>query len=99
MPNRKLSPVVVRFQTTDTLWFIGWRIVMAPAGAFQHAGAAIPAFVGVEHDGGAFLFGLGISTSDLHISTHRLQPLHISVSKSMARFGVGGLGPSRRRVS
>ena len=36
--------------------------------------------------------GFGIKTSERHISTHRLHPVHIPGSKSIALFGVGRLG-------
>lgn len=93
IPNRKLSPVVLRFQITEILWFKGWSIFMAPGRL--HSSTQVPQYQhssGYSTIGGSFLTGFGIRTSERQISTHWLHPLQKVGSNSIARLGVGGLG-------
>ena len=82
MPSLKLSPVDFRFQTTDTLWFMGCSMVMAPG--LLHSRTQVPQYQhssGYRTMGGFPCSGLGMRTSERQMPTQgtaTLRELRIS---------------------
>jgi len=93
IPTRNSSPVALRFQTSEMLWFRGCSIVMAPGRL--HSRTQVPQYQhssGYTTIGGRLFSGLGMRTSERQISTQRLHPVHTVGSNSTAWFGAAGFG-------